>query len=224
MFVAAIWIAAALTVSGLGFGMAAVAQTWPAPPPNLLPWPGDTGPQPRLVYSPWTKICDKDQADPEGRPLCLVIQEVRLDTGQFLASAVLVEPQSGAARVLRVTVPLGVRLQAGSRILVDQGKPIERPYTICFQIGCISDFEVGAELMDQLKGGHSLVLEAVNAGGQPITLDLPLSDFAKAYQGPASDPSVLAERQKKLTDELRSRAATPEPRDGASGRSAAPAK
>ena len=39
-----------------------------------------------------------------------------------------------------------------------------------------------------------------------MTLSLPLGDFAKAYDGPATDPKELEEKNKKLQDELQRRA------------------
>jgi hypothetical protein len=39
-----------------------------------------------------------------------------------------------------------------------------------------------------------------------MTLALPLGDFAKAYDGPATDPKELEEKNKKLQDELQRRA------------------
>ncbi len=38
------------------------------------------------------------------------------------------------------------------------------------------------------------------------TLQLPLGDFAKAYDGPPTDPKVLEEQQKKLREDLQKRA------------------
>ena len=42
--------------------------------------------------------------------------------------------------------------------------------------------------------------------GQPISPQLQLKDFAKAYDGPPTDPKVFEEQQKKLQDELQKRA------------------
>ena len=42
--------------------------------------------------------------------------------------------------------------------------------------------------------------------GQPISLPLPLNDFAKAYDGPPTDPKVFEEQQKKLQEELQKQA------------------
>jgi len=50
------------------------------------------------------------------------------------------------------------------------------------------------------------VLFRSNGSGQAISLVLPLTDFAKAYDGPPTDPQVFEQQQKKLQDELQRRA------------------
>jgi len=160
----------------------------------------------QLVYSPWTKICGKDQQQANAKEVCLVIKEARLETGQFVAGAVLVEPEGEPRKILRVTLPLGMHLQQGTRVIVDQGTPTQRPYATCVPNGCLSDYEVDADMVGKLKKGQSLVIQAIFAGGQPLTLQMPLADFAKAYDGPPTDPKVLEEQQKKLQDELQHRA------------------
>ena len=42
--------------------------------------------------------------------------------------------------------------------------------------------------------------------GTPISLPLPLNDFAKAYDGPPTDPKVVEEQQRKLQEELQKKA------------------
>lgn len=160
----------------------------------------------QLVYSPWTKICGKDQQQANAKEVCLVIKEARLETGQFVAGAVLVEPEGEQRKILRVTLPLGMQLQQGTRVIIDQGNPAQRPYVICFPNGCMSDYDADADMVGKLKKGQGLIIQAINAGGQPISLSLPLADFAKAYDGPPTDPKVLEEQQKKLQEELQKRA------------------
>jgi invasion protein IalB len=174
---------------------APVQQTQGAAPAQQLP----------LVYSPWTKICGKDQ-QPNAKEVCLVIKEARLETGQFVAGAVLVEPEGDPKKMLRVTLPLGMQLQQGTRVIIDQGNPVARPYVICFPNGCMSDYDADVNMVGQLKKGQGLIVQAINAGGQPISLTLPLADFAKAYDGPPTDPKVLEEQQKKLQEELQKKA------------------
>jgi hypothetical protein len=84
---------------------------------------------------------------------------------------------------------------------------MQSPYVICFANGCMSDYEATPELIASLKKGQTLVVQAINSNGAPLTLPLPLvNEFAKAYDGPPTDPKVFEENQKKLQEELQKRA------------------
>jgi hypothetical protein len=80
------------------------------------------------------------------------------------------------------------------------------PYVICFTNGCMADYEANADLIGKMKKAQGLVIQAINTTGQPISLVMPLGDFAKAYDGPPTDPKVFEEQQKKLQEELQRRA------------------
>src|SRR5262245_17256910 len=97
-----------------------------------------------IVYSPWTKVCGKDQNQPNAKEVCLIIKEARLETGQFIAGAVLIEPEGEQKKILRITLPLGMQLLQGTRMILDQGQPQNRPYVICFPNGCMSDYDADA--------------------------------------------------------------------------------
>ncbi len=118
----------------------------------------------------------------------------------------LIEPDGEPRKILRVTLPLGMSLQPGTRVIVDQGQPMQGPYVICFNNGCMADYEASAELIANMKKGQGLVVQGINGAGQAISLVLPLNDFAKAYDGPPTDPKVFEEQQKKLQEELQRRA------------------
>jgi Invasion associated locus B (IalB) protein len=109
-----------------------------------------------------------------------------------------------------VTLPLGMQLVHGTRVIVDSNPPMQSPYVICFANGCMSDYEVTPELLANLKKGQNLVVQAINSNGAPLTLPLPLqesgSSFGKAYDGPPTDPKQFEETQKKLQEELQKRA------------------
>jgi hypothetical protein len=70
----------------------------------------------------------------------------------------------------------------------------------------MADYEASGELVGKLKKGQGLVVQGINGAGQPVSLVLPLADFAKAYDGPPTDPKVFEEQQKRLQDELQRRA------------------
>jgi invasion protein IalB len=161
----------------------------------------------QLVYSPWTKICGKDSPLANTKVVCLIvkearIKEARLDIGAFAASAALVESEDEPKRILRVILPLGVQIQPGTRVFIDQGPSTQRPYLVCFANGCMSDYDADGVMVMKLARGQELVIQAIDSSGRPVTVKLPLTDFARAYDGPPIDPKVLEERQKRLQDQV----------------------
>ena len=202
----------------------AFSQTPPAPPkaaPKAAPKapaakPAEAAPPAQgqqqangglqLVYSPWTKLCQKGP-EANAKQICFTGKEGRLEDGRPIVSAMIVEQEGDARKILRVMAPIGVVLQPGSRVIVDEGQPMNGPYLMCQPTGCFSDYEASGELIAKLKKGSGLFIQAIQAtNGQPLTLGIPLADFAKAYDGPSIDPKVWEDQQKKLQDELNRRA------------------
>jgi ABC-type Zn uptake system ZnuABC Zn-binding protein ZnuA len=72
--------------------------------------------------------------------------------------------------------------------------------------GCIADYEASVDMINRMKKGKLLTVQAIHMNGQPMSPQLALNDFAKAYDGPPTDPKVFEEQQKKLQDELQKRA------------------
>jgi invasion protein IalB len=163
------------------------------------------GEQPQLIWSPWTKFCLKGQ-EASAKQVCFTGKDGRVESGMPVVAAVLIEPEAEQKKILRVTLPLGMSLAPGTRVIVDGGQPMTGPYVICFSNGCMADYEASGELIGKLKKGQGLVVQGINSSNQAISLTVPLGDFAKAYEGPPTDPKVFEEQQKKLQDELQRRA------------------
>src|SRR5262245_30897356 len=160
----------------------------------------------QLIYAPWTKFCLKGQ-ETGAKQVCFTGKDGRIESGQPVIAAVIIEPEGEPKKILRVTLPLGMQLVHGTRIIIDSNQPQQSPYVICFQNGCMSDYEATPEVIAALKMGQNLVVQAINSNGAPLTLPLPLAgEFAKAYDGPPTDPKVFEENQKKLQEELQKRA------------------
>jgi len=163
----------------------------------------------QLIYAPWTKFCLKGQ-DANAKQVCFTGKDGRIESGQPVIAAVVIEPEGEPKKILRVTLPLGMQLIHGTRVIVDNNQPLTSPYVICFANGCMSDYDVTPELLASMKKGQNLVVQAINSNGQPLTLPLPLQEtggsFGKAYDGPPTDPKQFEETQKKLQEELQKRA------------------
>ena len=158
-----------------------------------------------LIFSSWAKFCLRGQ-DANAKQVCFTGKDARIESGMPVVAAVLIEPEGQERKILRVTLPLGMQLVHGTRIIIDQNQPLTAPYVICFTNGCMADYEANADMVGKMKKGQGLVVQGINSTGQPISLTLPLADFAKAYDGPPTDPKEFEAQQRKLQDELQRRA------------------
>jgi hypothetical protein len=69
----------------------------------------------------------------------------------------------------------------------------------------MADYEAGNDLIAAMKAGQTMHVQGLNDNGQPISIPLPLADFAKAFDGPPTDPKIVVEQQKQLEEELKKR-------------------
>jgi invasion protein IalB len=154
-------------------------------------------PQPPVVYSQWTKICPKQPPGAQQvKQVCLTVSEARLETGQFLAGAALIEQQGEEKKLLRITLPLGMQIPPGTRLTLDSEQPASGTYVTCIPNGCMADYEINANYVDRMKKGQQLLLQGVNMPGQVANYMLPLASFAKAVDGPPTDQDEFDRRQK----------------------------
>ena len=185
------------------------AQPAPAPAPAQQPPAAAQQPpavqMPQLIYSPWAKFCGKGQAA-DAKQVCFTGKDARTEAGVPVVAAALIEPDGEPTKIFRVTLPSPLQLKYGTRLIVDQQQPLQAQFFTCFSNGCMADFDGTPDLITKLKKGQMLTIQAINLAGSPISFPLPLTDFAKANEGPPTDPKVFEEQQKKLQEELQKRA------------------
>ncbi|MCJ2048641.1 invasion associated locus B family protein [Methylobacterium sp. J-070] len=219
--------AALLGLAGLGLAVApalaqpkkpaAPAPTAPAPTAPATPAANtpaaQTGPQIVAVKSEpsqadWTKVCGKDQGS--GTDICYTTRDFVSDQGQPVLAVAVYEMKNAAqkqeVRVVRYLLPLGLLLQPGIRFSVDgQGATAGR-FAVCFPNGCFAEAGgVDAGVVAAMKKGTTLNVSVQNQTQREVTFAVPLAGFGKAFDGPAIDPKVLEEQQKKLQAELEKR-------------------
>ena len=182
----------------------APAQPAQAQPPQQPPQQAGAD-VPQLMYTPWVKMCGKGQ-ETNNKQLCITSKDGRVETGMPVVMAQLFEPE-GEQKVLRIVVPIAMLLQPGTRFIIDQQQPMQAPYKLCIPSGCMSEYPITDDIVGKMKKGQMLMVQAINMQGQAISLPLPLGDFAKAYDGPATDPKVFEEQQRKLQEALQAKAA-----------------
>jgi invasion protein IalB len=184
---------------------AAQAQKPPAAPGQPAPQQQPQQEMPQLIYSPWAKFCGKGQ-EQNAKQVCFTGKDARTEAGVPVVAAALIEPEGEPKKIFRVTLPSPLQLQYGTRVIVDQQQPLTGPFFTCFANGCMADYEGTPDLISKLKKGQMLTIQAINLAGNAISFPLPLTEFAKANEGPPVDPKVFEEQQKKLQEELQKRA------------------
>jgi invasion protein IalB len=192
-------VAAVALIAAAAIAVAPLASTQEPPVPTTQPETRPNGPpapteqpqppqgeQPQLTFTPWTKVCQKGQ-EPNAVQICFIGI-----SSMPVVAVLLIVREGQPKKVLRVTLPLGMAIQPGTRAIVDDGQPMTAPYVLCFTYGCMADYEASEELIDKMKEGKNLHVHGINGSGQPVSLQLPLADFAKAYDGPPADPKTMA--------------------------------
>src|ERR1044072_4289650 len=82
--------------------------------------PGQGAQQPQLMYSPWIKICNKNETDPNAKQVCVTAKDGRLENGMPVAAVALIEPQGEQKEAMRGTAAVGMQLAHRTRLNVHQ--------------------------------------------------------------------------------------------------------
>lgn len=199
-------------------------QPAPAQQPAQAP-AGQAGTGPTVVQvkpepsqTTWTKVCGKDQT--ANKEICYTTRDFVSDQGQPVLAVAIYDVKGDANKIVRFLMPLGLLLQPGIRFGVDAAQPTPGRYAICFPNGCFAEAQVKDDFINAMKKGTTLSVSVQNQGAREVSFAIPLTDFAKGFDGAAIDPKVLEEQQKQLQDELAKRQEELRQRLGAGGAAA----
>lgn len=102
-------------------------------------------------------------------------------TGQLLVQVDIRVTSDTRTPVGLLLLPLGLNLPVGAKLQVDEDKPVDVQIQTCEQRGCFVNLPVTPELLAQLKSGKELKVSFQNLAKETMTIPLPLTDFAAAY-------------------------------------------
>lgn len=144
-----------------------------------------------VAFSPWVKFCKSVST----RSACFVGKDAKSVDGKALVAAVVVQPY-GEAEFLRLTFPVTVNRETGTRILFDgktaNGQSVD--FVSCKQtVGCMADY-TDSDVITKMRAARSMTLQATDGDGGVLRYVFALTDFVKAYDGPESDPSLIERR------------------------------
>ena len=212
-FGAALVAGALLLGSAPAFAQQPAAPAPAAPAPGQAPMgqPGGGAPQGPLkvdlipTQADWTKVCGHDAA--ANKDICYTTRDFGAQKDQAPVLALAVYDVKGEdVRIVRFLMPVGLMLRPGFRFSVDKGPVTEGAFEICFPNGCFAEAKVKKDVIDAAKKGTTMTVVVKNQANAEVVFNLPLAGFGKAFDGPAIDPKVLEEQQKKLQAELQKRA------------------
>src|ERR1700722_364038 len=136
----------------------AAAQAEAAPPANAAAPPG------------WAARCSSASRD---APLECAMEETAVlsKTGQLIVLVNIRVPSDTHAPVAMVQLPLGLNLPARAKLQIET----------CENRGCYAGAAIAPEVLAALRSGKELKLSFQNLAKETITIPMPLTDFAAAY-------------------------------------------
>jgi invasion protein IalB len=133
-----------------------------------------------IKYSDWRKVCFKV---PGTNMVCRTSIAGTFATGQSAVRIDLIEREGDNAARLQLFLPVGLYLQAGVKITIDQGTAHRIPYVWCLTNTCIAADVADPGLLKELETGKRLLLEVVDSSVLTVSTSLPLNQFATVRQG-----------------------------------------
>ena len=82
---------------------------------------------------------------------------------------------------IRFITPLGLDLTAGLALRVDEGKEYKVPFQFCHADGCLTDFNLGDDVLLEMKKGKSILVGYKLPNAKPIILKASLKGITAAY-------------------------------------------
>jgi invasion protein IalB len=166
--------AAAQALKAKGAPAASSTQTTPSPSPQQ-PEAANTPPQPG-----WVARCGSAGRD---APLECAVEEtaVLTKTGQLVVLVNIRVTSDTRMPIALVQLPLGLNLPAGAKLQVDDGKTVDLQVQTCENRGCYANLPIAPDLLAAMRSGKQLKVSFQNLAKDPITIPMPLTDFAAAY-------------------------------------------
>jgi invasion protein IalB len=144
-----------------------------------------SGGEPKVTkVGDWSLVCE-----PDGAPPCAMTQLGKDEQGSPAIEFVVRKIDDEEAEINGVKVdaiadiitPLGVLLEFGLRLKIDDGEERGAPFRICQQHGCLVREPLSGDVVNALKKGNKATVIVAAEGAGPVEIDISLRGFTKAY-------------------------------------------
>lgn len=129
-------------------------------------------------YRDWAVECRQPQS--AGPEVCLMFQRQVLDNGRTLLLMTVRKTADNPDPMAMLQLPLGVLLQPGVSISVDDGEPRELSYTLCNNDGCLAVFPLDDGMKEALVKGITARVVLITADRRELPVEVSLSGFSAA--------------------------------------------
>lgn len=113
---------------------------------------------------------------------CHVIQRIKRNkTGALLMSVLVELPVKTLEPELKLNLPLGLYLPAGTTLQVDRTPTREIQIETCDVKGCYAGIGLDEDMLTALKRGNTMTVTFQNVARQPIAIPVTLVGFTAAF-------------------------------------------
>jgi invasion protein IalB len=172
----------------------------------------------------WYKICDDVPTPKPAKPgeqpkpqkpeemkktnVCSTQVDLRDGTTAILVGRLAVRQMAGQPKPeLLAMLPLGSAIPPGVLVKIDDKVSVKLAYMSCDQAGCYAEAAIEPALVDQMKTGKQIAYLGTDATGRARSFQLPLDDFAKAFDGAPAALDKYNEEQRKIAEIINARLA-----------------
>lgn len=134
-------------------------------------------------FQDWTVYCEDFEEDGETFRACEMLQRVTVeDSGEVIMEVVVgYMPDRGMPMAL-FSVPLGIRLQPGLELQVDNNEPVRIAVDICGEDGCMASMLFDEDMLRQFRMGTDGTVTIRDARNQSFDLPISMMGFTAALE------------------------------------------
>jgi invasion protein IalB len=134
----------------------------------------------RSQHGDWQVVC---RAPPPGarNEVCAAIQCVTAEDNQNVGLTAMVQKYSGGQTILRVVTSLGVFLEKGLGVQIDDRSEGAVPFDRCLPAGCQAQLLLDAPQLTKLRSGKTLVFIIYRTRESGVGIPISLAGFGQAY-------------------------------------------
>jgi invasion protein IalB len=134
-------------------------------------------------FQDWTVRCERVQEDGETVRVCEMLQQVTVEeTGETIMEVAVGFVPERELPVALFTVPLGVRLQPGLLLTVDENEPVRIAIEICGPDGCLASMLFDEDMLNQFMRGAAGTVRIRDARDQSFDLPMSMMGFTAALE------------------------------------------